>query len=128
MGFENRIQVFTPNGLCGKPLVRKSLGLDLFPAPAAVFHWDPLGRLAGRRMSDRTARLGPEYCALPDTAPETSATARATSGLRIGIDQARAHVMDWFPKLSGYGPDHQEQLVEEVMSLGHHGWLTLVRA
>ena len=34
--------------------------------------------------------------------------------------------MDWFPKLSGYGPSDQQLLREEVKSLGDHGWLTLV--
>ncbi len=106
----------------------RALGLDLFPAPAAVFRWNQLGAPAGRRMSDPTARLGREYCGLADAPPPGSLTARAIAELAVGANEGRSHVMNWFPKLSGYGPGDQQMLREAVMSLGDHGWLTLVHA
>jgi hypothetical protein len=102
------------------------LGLGLLPAPAAIFHWDQLGRLASRRMSDSTAGLGWEYCGLADFPPHGSSTAGAVAGLKTGITSARSHVTDWFTKLPGHMPAHQIPLREEVISVGHYGWLTLV--
>ena len=34
--------------------------------------------------------------------------------------------MDWFTDLDGYEPEHQIPLIEEVISLGDHGWMTLI--
>lgn len=104
----------------------RALGLELFPAPAAVFRWNQLGAPAGRRMSDATARLGHDYCGLAGRPPGDSATARAIAELAFDSRQGSAPAMDWFPKLSGYRPGDQRFLHEEVMSLGDHGWLTLV--
>lgn len=105
----------------------RALGLEFFPAPAAVFRWDQLGAPAGRRLSDTTARLRPEYCGLADTPPPGSATAKMIANLRSGCDRTLTPAMGWFPKLTGYDPGDQDRLQEEVQSLGQFGWLTLVQ-
>lgn len=104
----------------------RGLALNLFSGPAAIFRWDNLGQLVSRRMSPATALRGWDYYALADLpAPETL-TARATANLRVGHESAPTHIADWFPKINAYTPDHQIPMREEVMSLGSHGWLTLV--
>lgn len=46
--------------------------------------------------------------------------------LRTGVDQGDSYLMDWFTGLSGYESGHQTLVHEEVLSLGDHGWLTLI--
>lgn len=58
--------------------------------------------------------------------PLGSVTASAIARLAGGAIDGRSHVMDWFPKLTGYGPKDQQTFREEVKSLEDHGWLTHV--
>lgn len=106
----------------------RALGLNLVSAPAAVFRWDSLGASIGRQMSEETARLRREYCALTEIVPPGTLTARAVTELSAGATHGHSHVMNWFPKLTGYDRGDQSMLREEVQSLGHHGWLTLIYA
>lgn len=106
----------------------RALGLGIFAPPAAVFRWNALGERAGRRMSEETAALGREYLGMADCPPADSVTARAIAGLEDGTLHGQSHMMNWFPKLSGYGDGDQILLREEVKSLGDFGWLTLVHA
>jgi hypothetical protein len=106
----------------------RALAFNLFPAPAAIFRWDPLGRLVSRRMSQPTAGKDWQYCGMVDSPGAETLTARAIARLAVGQEAGRTHVMDWFPKLDGFRPQHQIELQEEVTSLGSHGWLTLVHA
>lgn len=115
--------------LCGTSVTAtafRALALDLLPAPAAVVRWNQVGELVGRRVSDRTAALGPEYKVLADRLPEESVTARAMASLEIRLHSGTSHAMAWFPRLSGYKPTDQEQLIEEVQPLASHGWLTVL--
>ena len=59
-------------------------------------------------------------------ATAAACTARTIEHLRTGEDHSQSHLMDWFTGLSGYDPGHQTQVREEVMSLGDHGWLTMI--
>jgi len=102
------------------------IGLDSVLPPAAVFRWTNLGESAGRRMSDDTAQLHPDYCGLVSRPPEGSLTARCISILEIGHHTGVTPVTEWFPKLTGYDQGADTMLVEEVISLGQHGWLTLL--
>jgi Zn-dependent peptidase ImmA (M78 family) len=104
----------------------RAIGLDLLLPPAAVFRWNQLGKSAGRRMSDDTAGLRPEYCGLVDEIPPGTVTAWAIANLAVGTRTGKTPVMRWFPKLTGYDRCDDTMLVEEVVSLGHHGWLTLL--
>ena len=94
--------------------------------PSAVFLWDPLGRPIGRRVSPFTAAIGPNYLIPTSQPPASSATSRMIEQLRGGVEQAQSHLMDWFTGLSGYEPGHQILVREEVVSLGDHGWLTMI--
>ena len=100
--------------------------LNLLGVPSAAFLWGPLGLPAGRRVSPFTADMGPDYLALTSQPPVSSATTRMIEHLRTGVDHSHTHLMDWFTGLSGYDPKHQTLVREEVMSLGDHGWLTLI--
>ncbi|MBL9191574.1 MAG: ImmA/IrrE family metallo-endopeptidase [Opitutaceae bacterium] len=100
--------------------------LDLLGVPSAAILWDPLGLPAGRRVSPFTAVMGPDYLMLTSRPPHSSATARMIEHLRTGEDHSQSHLMDWFTGLSGYESGHQTLVREEVMSLGDHGWLTLI--
>ena len=46
--------------------------------------------------------------------------------LHTGEAHSQSHLMDWFTGLSGYESGHQTLVREEVMSLGDHGWLTII--
>jgi hypothetical protein len=70
--------------------------------------------------------VGPEYLVLASRPPDFSTTASMIEHLRTGEDHSQSHLMDWFTGLSGYEPAHQTQVREEVMSLGDHGWLTMI--
>jgi len=100
--------------------------LDLLGVPSAAFLWDPLGLPAGRRVSPFTADMGPDHLVVTSRPPDSSATARMIEHLRTGEDHSQSHLMDWFTGLSGYDPGRQTVVREEVMSLGDHGWLTLI--
>jgi len=104
----------------------RSLKLDLLPPPAALFRWDQLGQLRARKLSDATARLDETFRGLVDTPPAGSVTTRAIEGLSSVAASGASHVMDWFPRLTGYDVHDQQSLCEHVQPLGQHGWLTLL--
>jgi Zn-dependent peptidase ImmA (M78 family) len=106
----------------------RAIELDLFVAPAAVLLWDNTGQPVGRRWSVETLLLGDEYYALAEIPPPGSRTAGAIKHLRPGKRLGAANRMDWFIDVSGYYPRDFESLTEEVMSLGFHGWMTLLHA
>jgi Zn-dependent peptidase ImmA (M78 family) len=106
----------------------RALALGLVPRPAAVFQWDKLGQLRGRRMSTETALLRREYRLLAAAPPSGSITAASIAALRVGQHRGRSPLMHWFPHLSGYDSGDHALLDEEVCSLGEHGWMTLVSA
>ena len=106
----------------------RAMELDLFPAPAAVLRWNLLGERCGRRLSPRTRLRGRGYACLAETPPVGTITAQVVADFAIGLHRSTAHVMDWFTELDGYGPLHQIQLREEVMSLGQYGWLTIIHS
>ncbi len=127
-GFAKIELVATEFGVSLTAAAYRLLGLGLFRAPAAFFHWDAMGACASRRMSDATAQLGRNYCALIDVPPANSVTAEAVTQLRVGVRTGESHIMNWFPKLTGYDRGDQSVLREEVKSLGHYGWATLIHA
>lgn len=102
------------------------LDLNLLPPPAAVFRWDALGQLSGRRMSPQTPSLAPEFRRLPLRPPSDSVTRNVIDHLSAGIHRGRSSVRGWFPGLHGYGNYDDLKLREEVMSLSAHGWLTVI--
>lgn len=106
----------------------RALQLDFLPAPSAVFRWDALGCLASRRLSPTTARLRREYLGLAKAPAAETVTHAAIANLAVGHRSGPSHVMNWFPKLTGYDGGDQDMLTEEVISLGSYGWLTIVHA
>ncbi|MBL9215987.1 MAG: ImmA/IrrE family metallo-endopeptidase [Opitutaceae bacterium] len=104
----------------------RALELDLFPAPAAVFLWNWLGEPAGRRVSPETLWLGQDYCELTGMPPDGTLTARAIQDLKFGEQQGISQLISWFTGLHCYDGRYNACLIEEVKSLGTHGWMTLV--
>ena len=104
------------------------LGLNLLPAPAAVLRWDRSGRLISRRISDETAELRTTYRKLASAPPRKSVTAEAIASGTAGKSEGSIPAMQWFPDLSGYDLGDDAILTEEVMSLGQHGFLTVIHA
>jgi len=102
----------------------RALELEIYPAPAAVFRWDTLGRRTGRRMSWATFGASFDLRTLADEPPEDSVTAQAIRDVLAGKQRGAIDGAAWFPKL-GYNPK-PVRLCEEVISLGQYGWLTVV--
>lgn len=102
----------------------RALELEIFPAPAAVFRWDALGRRTVQRMSWATFVAGGDLQMLADEPPEDSLTARAIRDASSGQQSGSIDGAAWFP---GLGSSPKPALLrEEVISLGQYGWLTLV--
>lgn len=91
-----------------------------------MFRWDALGCLASRRLSPNTARLRREFLGLADSPATETLTYAALFNLAVGHRRGPSHVMNWFPRLTGYDAGDQDELTEEVISLGSYGWLTIV--
>lgn len=127
-GFDRIDALATVFGASFTATAYRALALNFFPAPAAIFHWDAAGALVGRRMSDATAMLRREYCALTDAPPPESRTACAIAEPGPGTARSHSHAMNWFPKLTGYDRGDEIMLHEEVKSLGHYGFITLIHA
>lgn len=104
----------------------RALALGVLGHVAAVFRWDQLGNLVGRRVSDSARMEDRRYLKVAMRPPIGSATANMVARLSTGSASRELKVADWFPEFQ-YERAGEGVLSEEVISLGHHGWLTITR-
>jgi Zn-dependent peptidase ImmA (M78 family) len=99
----------------------RTIELDRFPTPCAVFQWDESGDPVGRKMSPVTFHLSLPYAGTTPRPPPDSVTARAIDRFIRGPRRSVIDGTAWFPNLDRADDFYGVRLREEVMALGEYG-------